>query len=59
MEITEVTGYEEGRIVLNPLYIFEEDETSTLDKVSGSLRRTENKMKNVFKLQLAGIKREI
>ena len=47
MEITEVTGYEEGRIVLNPLYIFEEDETSTLDKVSGSLRRTENKMKNV------------
>lgn len=59
MEITEVTGYEEGRIVLNPLYIFEEDETSTLDKVSGGLRRTENKMKNVFKLQLAGIKREI
>ena len=54
-----MTGYEEGRIVLNPLYIFEEDETSTLDKVSGSLRRTENKMKNVFKLQLAGIKREI
>ena len=44
---------------MNPLYIFEEDETSTLDKVSGGLRRTENKMKNVFKLQLAGIKREI
>lgn len=55
MEITEVVGYENGRIILNPLYVFEEDEKSTLDKVSGSLKRTENKMQNTFKLQLAGI----
>ena len=59
MEITEVLGYEDGQIQLNPLYRFEEDEKSTLEKVSGSLRRTENPMKNVFKLQLSGIRTDI
>lgn len=59
MEITEVLGYENGEIILNPLYIFEEDENSTLEKVSGSLNRTKNPMKNDFKLRLAGIKTEI
>lgn len=56
MEITEVLGYENGQIILNPLYVFEEDENSTLTKVSGSLKRTENAMQNDFKLKLAGIK---
>lgn len=59
MEITEVVGYEDGKIILNPLYKFEEDENSRLEKVSGSLKRTNNKMQNVFKLQLSGIKTEI
>lgn len=59
MEITEVVGYENGKVILNPLYVFKEDEKSTLDKVSGKLMRTKNKMKNTFKLQLAGIKMEI
>ena len=59
MEITEVIGYENGEIQLNPLYVFEEDENTTLEKVSGSLKRTKNKMQNVFKLQLAGIKVEV
>lgn len=59
MEITEVVGYEDGQIVLNPLYVFEEDEKSTLEKVSGSLNRTGNKMVHTWKLQLAGIKEEI
>lgn len=59
MEITEVVGYENGKIILNPLYVFEEDENSTLEKVSGSLRRTENKMQHDFKLKLAGVKEEI
>ncbi len=54
MEITEVVGYKNKEIVLNPLYIFEEDENSTLEKVSGSLRRTKNKMVNRFKLELSG-----
>ena len=59
MEITEVVGYENGRIVLNPLYVFEEDDNSTLEHVSGKLHRTENEMRNVLKLRLAGIKESI
>ena len=59
MEITEVVGYENGKILLNPLYVFEEDENSTLTKVSGSLNRTKNPMKNDYKLRLAGYKEEI
>lgn len=59
MEITEVVRYENGRIILNPLYVFEEDENSTLDKVSGQLKRTSNPMQNTFKLQLSGFKAEI
>ena len=59
MEITEVVGYENGMTLLNPLYVFEEDENSTLTKVSGSLNRTKNPMKNDYKLRLAGYKEEI
>ena len=59
MEITEVVGYKNGEIILNPLYVFEEDEKSTLDKVSGSLVRTNNPLQNDFKLRLSGIKTKI
>ena len=55
MEITEVIGYENGEIKLNPLFVFEEDENSTMEKVSGSLKRTSNPLMNDFKLRLAGI----
>ena len=59
MAITEVLGLDEqGNIILNPLYEFVEDENSTLEHVSGSLQRTENKMQNVFKLQLAGFRQD-
>lgn len=54
MEITEVVGYENGQIRLNPLYVFEEDDKSTLEKVSGSLNRTKNPVINNFKLRLSG-----
>lgn len=59
MEITEIVGYENGKIQLNPLYVFEEDENTTFEKVSGSLQRTKNPLKNDFKLKLSGIKNEI
>ena len=55
MAITEVLGLDEqGNVLLNPLYEFKEDENSTLEHVSGSLIRTDHKMVNTFKLQLAG-----
>ena len=59
MEITEVLGYRDGEIQLNPLYVFEEDENSTLEKVSGSLVRTKNPLVNDYKLKLAGINQVI
>lgn len=58
MEITEVAGCDDGKIILNSLYKFEEDENSTLEKVSGSLQRTKNKLQNDFKLRLYGFKDE-
>lgn len=54
MEITEVVGYSKGEIHLNPLYEFKEDEKSTLEKVSGELKRTENKLVHDEKLLIAG-----
>lgn len=59
MEITEVVGYEDGKICLNPLYIFEEDKNSTMEKVSGTLKRTENPLRNDYKLKMAGINETI
>lgn len=59
MEITEVVGYENGKIVLNPLYEFEEEEGSSLNKVVGRLKRTKNPMMNSFKMKLSGYYEEI
>lgn len=55
MEISEILGYENGEIQVNPIYRFQEDEKSTLEKVSGSLVRTENPFIKYDKLRLAGI----
>ncbi|MCL2200450.1 MAG: CpaF family protein [Oscillospiraceae bacterium] len=61
VEIVEVLNYDQERrlININPLYEFQEDEYSTLKKVSGSLVRTGNKMVNIDKLVGAGIDRVI
>lgn len=59
MEITEVVGYENGQIILNPLYVFAEDENTTLERVSGHLQRTPNPLINDFKLVLAGYQGKI
>ena len=56
MEITEVVGLKDGEIELNPLYVFEENEESTMEKVVGELKRTKNPLKNTFKLKLRGYK---
>ena len=55
MEITEVVGMENGKIILNPLFRFEEDENTTVRKVSGSLKRTGNKMVHPDKFVASGI----
>ena len=59
MEISEITGYKDGEIQINPLYVFQEDEKSTLERVSGRLIRTKNPLINDHKLRLSGIKEVI
>lgn len=59
MEISEVVGYENGQIVLNPLYVFEEDENSTQNNVSGSLKRTQNPFIHDYKLKVSGMNEKI
>ena len=56
MEITEVKGYENGKIVLNTLYEFKEDENSTQGEVKGRLVRTKNSLIHTTKLELSGFK---
>lgn len=55
MAISEVVGLENGRVVLNPLFQFEEDEHTTVRKVSGSLNRTANEMAHPDKFISSGI----
>ncbi len=57
MEITEVVGYRDGQIILNPLYQFVEDENSSIQHVSGHLKRV-GKLQNDFKLKLMGYQGE-
>ena len=61
MEIVEVLGYDHQNraIEINPLYEFIESENSTKAKVVGTLSRTKNPMKNMYKLENAGIIKEI
>ncbi|MCQ2465020.1 MAG: CpaF family protein [Oscillospiraceae bacterium] len=58
-EISEITGVADGEIVINPLYLFEEDRESTEDTVHGSLARTENEFRAYEKLRRCGINTEV
>lgn len=55
MEISEVMGYMDGKIQLNPLFVYEEEGETCNKKVIGSLKRTGNKIMNRHKLKMAGI----
>lgn len=55
MEITEVLGYENGEIKLNPIYKFVEEGEDENHKIIGSLQRTSNKMVNTQKFLSAGL----
>lgn len=59
MEIVEVSGYKDREIQLNPLFVFEEEGETEDKKVIGTLKRTENKMKNLLKFKMAGISAEV
>ena len=55
LEIVELCGYENGKYELNPIYEFHRDGESKNGKILGSLRRTENPMRNMQKFEMTGI----
>ena len=64
LEICEITGCNNGQILLNPLYVFVEDmlacspsgaSAGDCERVKGSLKRTGNMLVNTVKLRMAGI----
>lgn len=59
MEISEITGYKDGKIQVNRIYEFVEDENSTVEKVSGKLTRTENPFQKYYKLRAFGVQEVI
>jgi pilus assembly protein CpaF len=56
MQIDEIAGYIDGQVLLNPLYIFEEEKGSSADRVLGSLHPTGNRLQNIQKLKMCGYK---
>jgi len=55
LEITEIVGIEDNKYILNPLYVFEEDEESNKIKLSGKLKHTGNEMINDYKIKYSGL----
>ena len=55
MEITEVAGCKNGEILLNPLYVFEEYGEDKNGRITGTLKRTSNPLKNGAKAKLRGV----
>lgn len=55
LEITEIADCKKDEIILNPLFVFHEEE-EILGKIKGSLKRTKNPLINTLKLQMAGLK---
>ncbi|MBR1478551.1 MAG: CpaF family protein [Lachnospiraceae bacterium] len=54
MEITEITGYENGEIRMHPLYKFEEEDTDEKGRIIGRLRKT-GELEYTEKLASAGL----
>lgn len=55
LEITEIQELKDGKFILNRLFQFQEDEHTTVRKVSGRLVRTGNKMAHPDKFISSGI----
>lgn len=55
VEICEVVGYQQGKIILNPLYVFTEEGDINRRQVCGELKRTANPIRQSTKFKMAGI----
>lgn len=54
-EISEVVGIDDGEVMLNPLYLFEETGETPEGMVLGELKPTGNLLMRTWKLQMAGL----
>ncbi|KNY25065.1 CpaF family protein [Pseudobacteroides cellulosolvens] len=59
VEISEVSGYKDGEIILNPIYVFEEEKELEDGRICGCLKRTKNSMIHMEKFRLAGLNQEV
>jgi len=55
LEINEVVRYQNGEIVLNPLFTFVEKGKMSAERVEGALERTANPLVHNLKFQISGI----
>lgn len=55
LEITEIVGYKDGEIQLNPLYAYREEGQTDDGIIIGQLYRTGNKLQNTYKFRMAGL----
>ena len=55
LEISEVVGYQDGEIVLNPLFVFNDEGKISVERVEGALVRTANPMIHTMKFKMSGI----
>nr|WP_245537509.1 CpaF family protein [Salinicoccus carnicancri] len=54
VEISEVTGFENGEIQLNPLFVFQETREDKEGRIMGDLVPTGNKLHSTMKLEISG-----
>lgn len=54
VEISEITGFENGEVQLNPLFIFKEEAEDKEGKIVGDLVPTGNKLQSTMKLEISG-----
>lgn len=59
LEITEINDYKNDEIILNPLFVFQKDSEDISGKITGTLKKTGNHLKNTVKLQMSGINHQI
>ncbi|CAD2073981.1 type II secretion system protein E [Phocicoccus schoeneichii] len=53
--VSEITGIENGELILNPLFEFKERGEDSNGKIIGQLEPTGNSLQDILKLQLAGM----
>lgn len=55
IEISEVVGIQEGKMILNPLYLFQETSEASQSRMIGQLHATGHQLQHIEKLGQAGI----